>query len=542
MKKLIVKNTALLFIFLMLGSVTFAQRVIKGTVYLNGEPASGITVEAHKSSDSYFTGFDGKYELKADEKTKYIKFSFLDDVKKLDIEGNTSNVFDFYFDGVKPEGLAAGGVILKSNEELIKEGDRDYLNNLSLYDQFFKQNDYTSAYPHWKLLYSTYPKSRENIYRRGAEIYGAFVENATTKAEKLRYIDTIMMVYDQRIKYFGDSKEGFILGRKLHDFLFYKKDLDKTEEEIINDLKTAYEMGEKSIELAGEDSELAVLFMHFTNVARLFQFNQFGKDKVVETYGEIGALADKIGANAKTDKEKAGYATVKEKIEQVFQSSGAADCEALISIYTRKFDEVSNDVEALKKMLRMLNRQGCDNSDIYTRASERLYNLEPSAEAAYNMAKMFFMKDETAKAKEYFLKAIDEETDQVQVATYYDQLARVLYKEKSFSEARKYARNAINANPMGSTYSLIGLIYASAAKSFSDDTFIRSTVFWLAVDYFQKAKKADTTITGEANRLINTYSGYFPGAEDAFFRGLKNGDIYKIEGWIDETTTVRTKK
>ena len=34
-------------------------RVIKGTVYRDGKPASGVTVAAHKGSASFFTSFDG---------------------------------------------------------------------------------------------------------------------------------------------------------------------------------------------------------------------------------------------------------------------------------------------------------------------------------------------------------------------------------------------------------------------------------------------------------------------------------------------------
>jgi hypothetical protein len=48
-----------------------AQRVIKGTVYNNGEPAAGVTVEAHRGG-SMMTSFDGKYEVEADDRTKWI--------------------------------------------------------------------------------------------------------------------------------------------------------------------------------------------------------------------------------------------------------------------------------------------------------------------------------------------------------------------------------------------------------------------------------------------------------------------------------------
>ena len=92
------KSLIVLILFYILGIVgSMAQpRVIKGIVYgANGKPASGVTVTAHRSNETYFTSFDGAYELKADVKSKYIKFTFLDREEKVDIEGNTSDVIDF---------------------------------------------------------------------------------------------------------------------------------------------------------------------------------------------------------------------------------------------------------------------------------------------------------------------------------------------------------------------------------------------------------------------------------------------------------------
>ena len=63
-----------------------AQRTIKGTVYMDGEPAAGVTVEAHKGS-SMMTSFDGKYKVEADAKSKYIKFTLMatGESKKFDL-------------------------------------------------------------------------------------------------------------------------------------------------------------------------------------------------------------------------------------------------------------------------------------------------------------------------------------------------------------------------------------------------------------------------------------------------------------------------
>ena len=81
--KAIIRKTLLFAAFVVL-TISFAtgQRVIKGTVYLEGKPAAGITVEAHKGGQM-LTSFDGKYEVEADAKSKWLKFTFIDEIKRL---------------------------------------------------------------------------------------------------------------------------------------------------------------------------------------------------------------------------------------------------------------------------------------------------------------------------------------------------------------------------------------------------------------------------------------------------------------------------
>jgi hypothetical protein len=73
------------------------SRIITGTVYdSKGKPAAGVKVIAHRvPRSSYYTSFDGVYELTVNSKTKYIIFVFPDRKEKLNIEGNTRNVIDF---------------------------------------------------------------------------------------------------------------------------------------------------------------------------------------------------------------------------------------------------------------------------------------------------------------------------------------------------------------------------------------------------------------------------------------------------------------
>ena len=61
-----------------------------------------------------------------------------------------------------------------------------------------------------------------NVYVDGVRIIGDRIDRAETEEDKQAYIDTLMMVYDQRIVYFGDK--GNVLSRKGTDLLKYRPD------------------------------------------------------------------------------------------------------------------------------------------------------------------------------------------------------------------------------------------------------------------------------------------------------------------------------
>jgi hypothetical protein len=88
-------QSGILFFFFGILSISAHPRVIKGTVYRDGKPASGVQVTAHKSAKSYFTSFDGKYELKISLKSRWVKFKFPDKEEKLEINANSGDIIDF---------------------------------------------------------------------------------------------------------------------------------------------------------------------------------------------------------------------------------------------------------------------------------------------------------------------------------------------------------------------------------------------------------------------------------------------------------------
>ncbi len=538
----------LLFASIVIVGVTIAQaqRVVKGTVYMDGKPAAGITVEVHKGGDM-MTSFDGKYELEADAKSKYIKFTFIDESQKLEIEGKSGDVFDFAFTGDLPSADDAedtsGDVNNSSYEELLKAQDKDFLNELSLYREFYKQEDYKSAKPHWDKLYRKYPKSTPNLYIQGGKMMEYQLDNAKTDAEREKVLEQYMKLYDKRMKNFGER--GRVLGRKGTSWLKYKLSADRENSPEGEELKAIHKSGyawlSESVKDQGDQTEPPVLILMMQTTVALFKLGEMPKEQVVKNYELCTGIANTI-IEANEDEKKVAQTRdqVLPYIETIFGKSGAADCDALVNIYSPEFEKNKDDADYIKTMLRRLGRAKCTESELFGVATERLYELDPSAEAAFQMARRYLKKDDIEKAREYYKMAIEQETDAELLANYYYERGLLRYARlNNLPGARDDARRALQHQPdFCDANMLIGNIYVAASQKFPGSSFEKSAVFWVACDYFAKARRGeDCSIDASSN--IAKYKKYFPNKEEAFMDGIQEGSTYKVGGWINENTKVR---
>lgn len=532
-----ITKTIIVVLLIFVSFASFAQRKITGIVYLNGEPAAGILVEAHRSNDSYFTGFDGKYEIQITDKSKFIRFTFLDNSKRVNVEEITTDVFNFSMDGSEiPDVGDEPGVVLKTLEQLQKDRDMDFLNNYSLYREFLKQDDVKSALPYWRTVYKIYPKSTVQIYIDGLRMMEFQMNKEMMTDTKKAYLDSMMLIFDKRIKYLDNA--GEILGRKAAKFLEVVLTLDLNEDELISAIKKGYGFAEKSIEESGMKTEPAVLVLYMQSTRRLYTFHEFSQATVLENYEKVMDLLDQQMKNGEMT-EKAAQALP--LIEQIIENSGALDCESMVKLFTQKFKDNPNDVEQIKKILRMFRQNSCDN-DLMVELSEKLFSLEPSPEAAYNMARMFLRKDDNARAFEYYERAYTKETNNDLKAVYYYEAAALSLQKGMLQKSRDLAKEAVKIKPdYCEAYMILGEVYAQASKDFSTDDFERNTVFWLAVDYFRKASSFENCSADGANK-VRFFENYFPSKDEVFFRSYEEGANHFIGGWINETTKVRVKK
>jgi len=409
--------------------------------------------------------------------------------------------------------------------------------NISLYREFYKQwkkmnydgSTINDAIGPWRWVFLNCPCGTQNTYIDGTKIMEYRIKNATTDKEREAMIDTLMMIYDNRIKYFGN--EGFVLGRKGVDLYSLRTE----------NFDEAYEIFKHSVALQNTKSDGPVLIYYFRTTIKMATSGKLDSVVIVETYDQISEIIDE-NIKTFTDKGKIKEVTkwenVKGNIEMTFEPY--ATCGDLVNIYTKKFNESPNDIELLKKITDILDKKKCNDTELFFKASVNLYDLEPSPESAFLIGKMYI----NAKDYELALKYLQESTtleDPEKLADVYYYIAFCYQMRGDKIQARTNALKAIESNAnYGDPYLLIGDLYAASSNECSADDLEKRAVYWVAVDMYAKAKSVDPSVTNLANERIAAYSKYFPSKEIAFFRDFKDGDTYTVGCWINRQTIVRT--
>ena len=391
----------------------------------------------------------------------------------------------------------------------------------------------------WRNIFLNCPDFRQNTYLDGVKIMTyAFIRPTKDEALKDKYVDTLVMIYDKRAEYFPNGKNGSqvgnIMGRKGLDLLTWAP---KRYEEAYNALKQA-------IDMDGNNSNYAFIDSYFNAVITMVKNGKLEESVILDEYGRLMDIVDyniKVNTDMANEKLLNNFNATKGNLDVAVQPY--ANCEDLVRIYQPKFDANPNDAELLAKIAEVLEKRGCDNTELYLAVAVNLHKINPSPESAYLIGKKYLAEKDYTQATNYLQQATkSENTDWAHQSYIY--LAQIMNMNKNYELGRDYARKAYALDKTdGEPFIIIGQLYAASAKDCGSGDFYSKTAFWAAVDQFEKAKSVDPSIASKANELINAYSHYFPTIESIFFNGFEEGQEYSLDGcWIKETTKVRAAK
>lgn len=425
------------------------------------------------------------------------------------------------------------------NEAALQD-QQPMLEAVSLYQENVKQFKATKdqryleeAYPQWKTVVTNCPRQSKNLYLNGANILKVKISKAATKEERDQYIQELMAMYDTRIAQYGEAAK------------YTAKKANEIEELLKEEgLEQYYQLYSEAVTIGGEDLEAGYLVKYMEATINYVRAGKAEPTLVVDNYDIASDLLE--GELQKNAADSVKAATIRGYIAGVEAAfSPYASCDQLVDIYSKKFDADPENVDLLKKITGIMMRKGCTEEDLFFRATENLYRLEPSATTALRMGQMCISdrKKQYSDAVKYLNDALKDLPEKDKYKAYM-LLGTAYFNLKSYSAARTAYNNAAAADvTKGDPYRMIAMLYASSTSSATEDNINGRSVYWAAVDALNRAKSVDPSEANveACNKSISNYASHFPSKTDAFMAGLENGKSFTIPGWIGVTTTVRTR-
>src|SRR6185436_12302919 len=102
--------------------------------------------------------------------------------------------------------------------------------SVAVYGDAIRQGNYRAATAGLQWLLTNAPKWNTKLYIDGADIYDKLAEKETDPAKKKALVDSLMIMFDLRIKNCGDELN--VLNRKAFAAYKYAKNKEKVQEAL----------------------------------------------------------------------------------------------------------------------------------------------------------------------------------------------------------------------------------------------------------------------------------------------------------------------
>lgn len=394
----------------------------------------------------------------------------------------------------------------------------------ALYTDNFKQGNYRVAANHLSWLLKNAPDLNSSIYIQGAKIYNGLAGDATDAATKVVFQDSVLLMYDLRIKYFGE--EGKVLNRKAFDaYKYYKGDKSRYEE-LFQLYKSTFELNGNNV----MDNNL----LSYMDVVRRYKVSggSITDEEVLDIYAEIVKIINyKIDQGKNVDRLKIYL----DNVNQLLVSTVEVDCEFVENTLGPKLKAEPDNLKLAKNILRLGFAGKCMDSKAFIEASQVVQRHEPE----YGLAKLIGQSAASRKdydtAVKYLEESIELTDDNTKKSDSYYALAVIQTNLDRKVSARDYARKAVAVDPTKKdAYKLIGNLYYN---SFNDckkgqNPVHDKAVYMAAYDMFRLA--------GD-NGGMSRAKAQFPTMEEIFTWDIKEGSAYKVGCWINATVKIQKR-
>ncbi|MDZ7607552.1 MAG: hypothetical protein U5K79_18635 [Cyclobacteriaceae bacterium] len=395
----------------------------------------------------------------------------------------------------------------------------------ALYTDNFKQGNYRKAADYLSWLLVNAPNLNKSIYINGVRIYDGLASEEADQAKKLVYQDSTLLLYDLRIKYFGE--EANVLDRKAFNAYKYYNNDPKRYKDLFTLFKSAFELNGKEI----MDNNL----LPYMDVVRRYKLsgNAISDDEVLAIYDEIINIA-----TYKIDVVKKNVENLKVVVDQVntmLPTIIDVDCNFIENTLGPKLKAEPDNLKLATNIMRLAFAGKCTDGAAFLEAAIVVQKLQPEYGLAKLIGQSYAGKKNYELAMTYLTQSVELTDDNTKKADSYYSMAVIQANLDRKVSARDFARKSVAADPtQKDAYKIIGNLYYN---SFDDckkgeNPVNDKAVFIAAYEMFRLAGDAEGMKRAQAQ---------FPTMEEIFTWNLQVGQQYRIECWINETVAIQKR-
>ena len=408
------------------------------------------------------------------------------------------------------------------------------LQAFSIFNENYRTGDYDMALMFGRWMLDKKPETIQGVnrfslprqYERLINIYAELSKRETDPSMRSAYIDSALTIYEDAFATFDEENIElynwhFNRGRFLQE---HQSQIRGGMDMAYEEYETAFDLDPEMLTQAGNGYYIQIILNNYVS--------QGDRDRTME----IIDIAEPFATAELTS-------IIDEVRDGLF-----SDPEERIDFLADRLDQNPGDTAIITEMASLYERLG--NRAKAIEFAELIYEIEPSFENVRRLADYAKADGQNAIAIRFLNEALEKTNDNDVRKDVTLEIAELHQNEGNLQSARRFARQAsqIDRN-WGQPYIRIARIYASAISECTAGRQIDRddrTVYWLVLDYLDRARSVDSSVANTVSREYRTYQPVLPSAEDKFFRGWDVGDTVRVGAnisecyaWIDETTTVR---
>ena len=370
--------------------------------------------------------------------------------------------------------------------------NEDDINSLSIFSEYVKAKNYDAAYEPWMELRERNPKFNSAIFVYGERILKYKIENSSDE-EKINYINDLTKLWNEkRINFPSKTPLGDVLAKSAQLLYDYMSELNMTKSDVYDKFDNAFITDSETF------NNPKNLYTYFVLIVDLYDKQLKSAEELFTKYDEISEKVEREIKNYTNKVNKFVSEDISESQVELSKKNASkvksynsflknydiilkgierkvgdrANCDNLIILYEKSYEEKKNDGIWLGRALTRLSKKDCMDSELYVKILEQKNILDPNADVYYYLGIIKDKEGKSAEALEYYNQAIDLENDGYEKAKILFRIATKFRKDGLFSRARSYYVKALRFNPsMGKCYLAIAQMYASSAKHCGSDNF-----------------------------------------------------------------------